>query len=179
MTVKKIIGIAGPARSGKDTVGTYLKNYHGFKGVFFAEPLKEGARTMLGLTDAQLYGDEKEKPIEWLGQSPRYILQTLGTDWGRQLINDDIWLLIAKRRIEAYLEDGFNVCITDVRFDNEANMIRDMGGTIWHVERPDVQKVNKHISEAGVRRTGEDYELFNDKLIADLYTQADRALGYA
>jgi len=176
--IPKLIGIAGPARAGKDTVGTYLKNYHGFKGVFFAEPLKEAARVMFNLSDAQLYGDEKEKPIDWLGKSPRFILQTLGTDWGRELIHSDVWLLVAGRRINSLLGEGTSVCVTDVRFDNEANAIRNLGGCVWHIERRNAQKVLNHASEAGVTRHYDDWVLNNNGSIVDLHDQVEKALAH-
>lgn len=56
-----IVGIAGKARSGKDTVAKYLIEEYGFKSISFATALKEGlGRRVFGLTDDQLYGDKKE-----------------------------------------------------------------------------------------------------------------------
>lgn len=146
----KLIGLHGPARSGKDTVGQMLKDSFGVSTVFFAEPLKESARVMLGLTDSQLYGDEKEDVLEWLGKSPRQILQTLGTNWGREMVNQDIWLILARRKIEALYEQGKSVVLTDVRFENEADLVRELGGTMWHIHRPDRRQVARHSSEAGI-----------------------------
>lgn len=146
----KLIGLHGPARSGKDTVGQMLKDSFGVSTVFFAEPLKESARVMLGLSDEELYGDLKETVLPWLGKSPRQILQTLGTDWGRTMVNPDIWLILARRKIEALFEQGKSVAITDVRFENEADLVREMGGTMWHIYRKDRRSVERHASEAGI-----------------------------
>lgn len=173
----KLIGIAGYARSGKDTVGNYLKSLHDFRSVFFAEPLKEGARVMFGLTDEQLYGNDKEKVVEWLGKTPRYILQTLGTDWGRQQINDRVWLLVANRKIETYRELGYSVCVTDLRFDNEADEIREAGGTVWHVQRNNRQQVEMHASEAGLTFKSEDIRIDNNGTLEELYQEVEDALA--
>lgn len=178
--IPKLIGIAGPARAGKDTIGTYLKDYHGFKGVFFAEPLKEGVRVMFGLTDAQLYGDEKEKPVDWLGHTPRHVLQTLGTDWGREMIHNDVWLLVAQRKINDLMGEGYSVVVTDVRFENETKLIRDMGGSIWHVQREDRPQVEKHVSESGVNIDYyNDFTLLNNKDVAHLYDIVEACLGHS
>jgi len=179
----KLIGIGGYARSGKDTVGNYLKANHDFRSVFFAEPLKEGARVMFGLTDEQLYGNDKEKMIDWLGRTPRYILQTLGTDWGRNQINDQVWLLVASRKIETLRELGYSVCVTDLRFDNEADLIREAGGTIWHVNRDNRIQVaagaEKHASEAGLTFKPGDFRIDNNGSLDDLYAQVEDALSFS
>lgn len=167
----KLIGLHGPARSGKDTVGGMLKDAFDVKTVFFAEPMKEGLRTMMGLTDDQLYGTLKETTLDWLGKSPRQMLQTLGTDWGRELVNQDIWLILARRKIESLMDSGFHVAVTDVRFENEATMIRKMGGKVWHIRRENAQKVNAHESEAGLFVQHSDIIIDNNSTLADLFDE--------
>lgn len=125
-----LIGIAGPARSGKDTVANYICSYYqGFVKLSFATPLKFMLEKGLGFTEEQLHGGDKEKIDPRFGKSPRYIMQTLGTEWGRDLIHPDIWVIC----LEAFLRK--NTVIADVRFDNEANFIREKGGLLIHVER--------------------------------------------
>jgi hypothetical protein len=117
-----LIGITGKARAGKDTVAKYLVRNYGFVSSSFALPLKRAAKEMFGLSDDEAFGDElKEVPIPfWWGLSPRAMFQKLGTEGGRILFGDDIWL---KRWERFYLQyrDSAHVVVSDVRFDNEAD----------------------------------------------------------
>ena len=172
-----LIGLTGRARSGKDTVAGMLKTVVDFKSLAFAAALKDGLKTMLDLTDEHVYGDLKEVVIEDFGKSPRQMLQTLGTEWGRQLVHDDIWLTVTRRKIDRWREEGFAVVMTDVRFENEAEMIRKMGGRVWHVVRPDAPKINAHASENGVSfDAATDITIYNNGTLDDLYDAVCDAL---
>ena len=71
-----IIGLGYKARSGKDTVASYLKEHFGFRQTFFAEPLKEACEVIFRLTKDQLYGDQKFDPVPfWWDMTTREILQ--------------------------------------------------------------------------------------------------------
>ena len=147
-----IIGLAGPKGVGKSTYANQLV-FDMYKKqdwsdaimiISFASPLKE----MLGCIVHKDYIEDKERIIPNLGVSARHCLQTLGTEWGRNLISDSIWIDITRHRIE---ESDANVfIIDDVRFDNEAEMIRDMGGEVWKLSRSGVNENDAHISESGV-----------------------------
>jgi hypothetical protein len=168
-TPARLIGLTGKARSGKDTVAGFLPG----QKLAFAAPLKRGLQIMLQLNDEHVNGDLKEVTLDWLGKSPRQLLQTLGTDWGRNLVHPDLWLLVAKQKIEKYLSMGLDVVITDVRFDNEADLIRSLGGQVWHIVRPDAQAVNAHASEAGVWfHPGKDYLIYNNGTLEELQALA-------
>ena len=83
-----VIGIAGPARCGKDTAADFIIEEHPqYVKASFADPLKDMLRVGLGLNAAQLYGNDKEGVDHRYECSPRHIMQTLGTEWGRQLIH--------------------------------------------------------------------------------------------
>jgi hypothetical protein len=145
-----IIGIAGKKGVGKSTVAERLVN-HGFAQVSFATPLKSMACHLLsevGMTPAEIRAAElnKEEVMPKVGKSYRVMLQTLGTEWGRSL-NPDLWLLCAEHRLEQ-LSDK-HVIFDDVRFDNEASLIRSKGGLIIHLIRK-TDMVDGHASEAGV-----------------------------
>ncbi len=142
-----LIGLTGKARSGKDTVGQMLVGY-GLDRVAFADPIKRMLIEGLGLGPEHVDSPLKEQPIPWLGKSPRQLMQTLGTEWGRAQ-HPEIWTLIAGREITASRLAGRGVVITDVRFENEAAFVRRQGGEIWHIWR-DVEPVAAHSSEAGV-----------------------------
>lgn len=163
-----LIGLTGKARSGKDTVASMLRKTHNTQSVAFASPLKEGLKTMFGLTEEHVNGSLKEVPLEWLGKSPRNLLQTLGTEWGRDCVHQDLWLLLAKRRIAMYMKLGTPVVVTDVRFDNEAEMVRGLGGQVWHIYRKDAPGVAAHASEGGVTFAESDILVYNNGTLEEL-----------
>jgi len=109
----------------------------------------------------------KEQVIPALGVSPRRLMQTLGTEWGRQLINPDLWLILAKQLLLNY---GPGMVIADVRFENEAAWVREQGGRVIHIERPDNVTVEAHASEAGIEFKGEegDIKIVNGGSLEDL-----------
>lgn len=166
----KIIGLTGRARSGKDTVANIISDTYRYPAIALADPIKQATYVMLEPFLAHLKDDmQKEKTIPALGVSPREIWQTLGTEWGRQLINENIWLIIAKERISMLEKLGHEgAVITDVRFNNEAEMVRDMGGTVYHVQRDDADEVVKHDSEAGVYFRDGDVAIDNNAGLKEL-----------
>ena len=146
-----LIGLTGPAGAGKDTVAATLAREYDFVRMSFASPIKDALVSMFGLDRAVFSGAAKEAPIDWLGKSPRQLMQTLGTEWGRGLVRDDVWIRHAERRLAYHLAISGRIVITDVRFDNEAAWLRRRGGHVWHVVRTDRARVNPHTSEAGVQ----------------------------
>ena len=147
-----IIAICGMHGSGKDTVGDYLVETRGFVKMSFADALKDATAAVFGWDRQMLDGrtDEsrewRDSPDEWWsrelgrpGFSPRVALQTVGTGLFRDRFNPDIWLLVVKRRLMEHVnESGKNVVITDCRFPNELDMLRDLGARIVHLHRTEV-----------------------------------------
>jgi hypothetical protein len=129
----KLIGITGPARAGKDTFSVYLdqalwvKEKH-FSVMALATPLKKMLSGGLGLTFDQLHGKDKETVDPRYGKTPRQLMQTLGTEWGRNMVHNDIWLNIAANHGQ------FDTIITDIRYENEAAYVRERGVLI-HIQR--------------------------------------------
>lgn len=178
MCRRMLIGLTGPARSGKDTVGDYLIAKHSFNRLSFAGPLKAMLMVGLNLDREQVNGNRKEEPIDWLdGVTPRSLMQTLGTEWGRQQ-HPDLWLRIAEQRIVRAGPET-DIVFTDVRFDNEAKMIRSYGGNIFHISRNDVEiisGVKGHASESGVGFSMgicQDFFLLNNHTFESLYNQVE------
>lgn len=176
-----LIGLAGPAGCGKDTAADYLCDRHGFISYSFAQPLKLMLAAMLDisypeLAEQYLTREKKEQPIAALGKSPRELLQTLGTEWGRMTIDTDLWLNIAQIRLGS-MQDQFpharGIVITDTRFCNEANWIRYCRGVVVHVDRKAVTPVRAHISERGPDRMASDAILDNNGTINSLYLRLD------
>lgn len=160
-----LIGITGRARSGKDTVANFIVAAIGGYRYGFADPVR-AMLVPLGVDMSDPYWQaRKEEPIPALGVSPRRMMQTLGTEWGRQLINPNLWLIMAHQRL---LQNGPGMIISDVRFDNEAAWIRKHGGRIIHVIRPDTKAVEAHASEDGIEMQDTDARLFNNGTLEEL-----------
>ena len=138
-----IIGICGLIGSGKGTVGDILVE-QGYKKVSFADKLKDGVATIFGWDRAMLEGDTDESRT-WREQTdefwsnetkmevtPRLVLQLFGTDCLRNGFYDGVWVSLLKKHI---LDNPGDYVIPDVRFRNEQNMIRELGGKVWQVKR--------------------------------------------
>ncbi|NBT51514.1 MAG: hypothetical protein EBT12_08190, partial [Marivivens sp.] len=139
--------------------------------VSFAAPLKIAALNMLddlGLSGFRYVYTDKEAIIPGLGVSARHMMQTLGTEWGRACIHPDFWVMIARAETQRILADGRSVVIDDVRFANEAAMIRDLGGELWRIDRPGVSYDGDHSSEGGLDDITPDRVIVNDGTIDQL-----------
>lgn len=170
-----LVGITGRARSGKDTLADFLVSECAFTKYSFAKPIKEAVKVMFGLTEDHVNGHLKEVVLPDLGVSPRFLMQTLGTEWGRQCVNEDVWLLAAQRNIEQL---GNRVIIADVRFENEASFIRKNGGVLIHVVRDNCEQVLAHASENGVSFVKGDVQLSNNGSLGDFYVKIAKLAKY-
>ena len=135
----KLIGITGKAGSGKDTLADAAVLEFGAIKYNFALPIKLALNAMFGWTMEMWDNREwKEEPIEWLGKSPRFLAQTLGTEWGREIIHPELWTRIGMDHYWTHAKTGTSApfIIADVRFDNEVKRIHDMGGIVIRVVRP-------------------------------------------
>lgn len=134
----KLIGITGLMWAGKSAVADTLREYRQFRCMKFADTLKDMLRAC-GLTQQEIEGDLKERPCGLLGGiTPRYAMQTLGTEWGRNFICDDLWVRIAMAKYHQVAQDHpwASFVFDDVRFPNEAEAILEWGGEVWRVVRP-------------------------------------------
>lgn len=176
----KIIGITGRAGSGKDTLADYLVNVHDAQKYNFALPLKQALNAMFGWTMEQ-WDDRvwKEDTIPWLGRSPRYLAQTIGTEWGRDLVRPDLWVKLAEQRYLAHRETQPDspFVIPDCRFDNEALMIKELGGVVVQI-RGRATQVETHLSEAGIAQGLIDAWIDNVGTIPEYITRAVETLDY-
>lgn len=176
-----LIGVCGPAGSGKGSVADALVRRHGFSEIAFAGPLYEAVSAMFGVPVCLLKDRRhKEAKIDWLGKSPRELLQMLGTEFGRKMIGESVWVEVGMRRADTLRRYGGSVVIADVRFDNEAIAIRSAGGAIWRVDREENSCLSgasaTHESEAGVSAELVDVVLRNDSTIDALAAAVDAAL---
>lgn len=172
MSKQILIGLCGPAGSGKDTVAKYMANC-GFTRYTLAMPLKKGLEAMFGIDLATWDNREvKEAVIPWIGKSPRQLAQTLGTEWGRQQVHPQIWVNLMLHNWDMVRQSlSPRMVVTDVRFDNEAQAIIDAGGTVWRVERERVTPVAEHVSEKGVSPALIEGRFKNDKPLSAVEPQ--------
>lgn len=167
-----IIGFAGQGESGKSTAASYLMFQYDFTIFNFADPLKIAAAALIG-EDVELYHDHvtKGETIDWLGITRRRLMQTLGTECIRNQISNDFWTLRMQNDIEQ--EDNHLIAIGDVRFANEAQMIKNMGGIIVLLER-EGGFANDHPSEDIDFKC--DYKIDNNGDMAELYLAINQIL---
>jgi hypothetical protein len=150
----RLIGLYSPSPGcGKTTVAKALAPY-GYERISFAQPLRDMLTPFLAALDypatALTSPIHKETPIRELGISPRDLMRTLGTEWGRTCVNPDTWLILAGRSIDRIHLAGGYVVIDDVRFPNEANFILKRGGKLWKIERQDAVPASGHASDTSM-----------------------------
>lgn len=172
----KIIGLLGPAGAGKTTAASYLEHLHSFEHAVFADPIVGMVSALLEEAGAGHHWmterDHKEAVVPALGISYRFAAQTLG-DWGRN-IKPDFWVRIAQRKVEAARAQGADIVFADVRYRNEADMLRAQGGVLVRVHREGLQPVREHSSESEGRMIPADVTVFNTGSTTALYAQLDR-----
>jgi len=171
----RLVAFCGLAGSGKSTCSEFLEREWGYHIVKFAAPIKQMLRA-LGLTDDHIEGDLKELPTELLaGNSPRHAMQTLGTEWGRELMGRDFWADMWKHTAKTILNANGKVVVDDCRFPNELSVVKELGGVAVRIMRPRLQPMWAHESEKHVLPT--DLQLLNDGGRDHLLTQLCRELG--
>lgn len=150
-TTPNLIGFAGRAGAGKTTAALMLVKHCGAVRFSFADPIRAMLRA-IGLTADDFIDDAKHRPNDAIlcGKTPRHAMQTLGTEWGRQCIGEEIWLKAAMREVDMLRFIHPLVVFDDVRFDNEAKAIRERGGVIVHLSHPSLAAPMNHASERGV-----------------------------
>lgn len=179
-----LIALCSPAMfSGKTTVADHLCNSRNFTKLSFATTLKQMTETFLHHTGMsplertqRVYGSRKEEVIPSLGVTTRHIMQTIGTEWGRDCIDPDVWVRVTLSKAANLMKHGNSVVIDDLRFPNEYDAIHAAGGDTWRIVRPDARVTVSHASEGqldGVQMP----EIFNGGTIQDLHAEVDRLLS--
>jgi hypothetical protein len=173
-----LVGLCSPAMgSGKTTVAEILERQHGFVRNPLAFTLKEMTETFLTSVGFSPYDarelildpELKEAPIKELGGvTPRHLMQTLGTEWGRNCIHENVWVEVCIHRAKYWLRQGRSVVIDDVRFPNEADAIRAAGGIIIRVIRPGAHVTSSHASEGALDSYEVDHQLMNQSTAENL-----------
>lgn len=172
--VKNVVGLIGESGTGKNFVAEKVLTQYGFFPWAFAWPLK---MQVIGRGQAHYWDVMHTKPTE-----VRTLLQIEGTEHGREVYGKELWVNTTLAWLEV-LSDSWgvqNFVITDVRFENEAQLIRDLGGKVYRIQAPDRQQENqltdeqrKHASEVELTQIVPDGVIINDKnaSIDDLHKQ--------
>ena len=187
-----LIGIVGLIGSGKDTAAQRLVDKHGYRRDSFAKSLKDAVAVMFNWDREMLEGNTKEsrewrelRDAYWSDRfdsdvTPRWVLQHFGTEVMRGHMYDGIWVDSCLGRY-----DGKDTVISDTRFPNEVDRIRDLGGKIIRVKKGDdpewftnyvegnIVPTNVHSSEYMWARSDFDHVIHNDGTIEDLYAKVD------
>jgi energy-coupling factor transporter ATP-binding protein EcfA2 len=174
----KLIALVGPAGCGKSTVAKILSQEFLYKRIKFSQPLKD-MLLALGLTEAHTEGSLKSIPCDLLGgKTPRYAMQTLGTEWARDIMGKNFWANIWRTRVQKHTRgiQGRSVVTEDCRFENEAKLVRELGGEIWVIERPSYSYTG-HSSETEMADIKSDLIIKNQGSVEELKVMVRGVLG--
>jgi hypothetical protein len=163
-----IIGLSGYAQSGKDSTAELLCLNYGYTRLAFADPMRQALITINPKLDSITRVSDLVEDYGWdvAKKNPevRRLLQVLGTDFGRKMLGDDVWINIALSGIKS--ED--KIVVSDVRYPNEAEAIKKLGGTVWRINRHNHSAVNGHTSEHAMDNYMFNYVIYNDGTLDDL-----------
>jgi hypothetical protein len=173
-TRNQLIGLSGFAQVGKDEVANILVKEKGFTRIALADPIREALYALDPMLTADSYGrpfrlQEVINDLGWDSAKTdipevRRLLQVLGTEVGRKLLGEHVWLDLAYKKL---VRPGRYV-ITDVRFAGEADAVRAWGGSLVKIVRPGSGPVNAHISDEGLPDSTFDRVLLNDRSLVEL-----------
>jgi hypothetical protein len=180
----QFIGLHGFAGVGKDAVAEILSDY-GYTRVAFADKLREALYVLNPVIVFDEYGYELrvQDLVDNLGwddakrqyEEIRRMLQVIGTEVGREMIDQNVWVDAAFKGLDKDKKYVF----TDLRFENEHHAIDSRLGMLVKIERPGVGAVNDHKSEKPLPDKWFDVRLVNDGTLEDLHTKVRDILAFA
>lgn len=191
---KLIVGLTGAAGSGKDTVASDMTELHGFTRVAFADAVRDAALALDPIVDyaknvlphpwtpirlshvvGTLGWDRAKRASEY--PEVRRLLQVIGTEVGREILGANCWVDIAARKIDALGPDA-KVVITDVRFPNEVDFVRELGGCVTEIIRPKNPDAIAATHASEQLRVRPDFVLNNDGGLRQLSEMVSAFVGW-
>ena len=171
------IGFSGKQRAGKDTSAEYLVDKYSGLIMKFADPIydiEESAYHIAGLGSPEKYPKSMR----------RGFLQFIGTEWGRRVIDPNIWINAMDEKLSRAdtKHISANIFVTDVRFPNEADLLRKHGFKIIRISRPLEARLAAgasnldHESETALDNYQFDKVINNDNGYSDLYQKLEKSL---
>lgn len=163
---KRLIGFCGYKGVGKTEAAKTLIDNLGYTDVQFSGALKtmlESYLQYVGVENTKDYTDglfKNHRSRYFCDKDFRHIMQSLGTDWGRNMVGQDFWIRAWNMKIKN-LE---RIVVSDVRFPDEVETIRDKGGIIIKIHRPKYLNLDEHESEQNFPNLRHDYEVVNDTI---------------
>lgn len=177
----KIIGLTAFKGSGKDTFADFLVSHNKYIKISFAQFMKDASKILFNWTDDHFEHKNKEIIDKYWGISPRQFLQNLGTEFLRSLtqlnstnlqIYDGSFITgnftFHIKRINLYINQLYKqktkyIVITDIRFQDEFDFIKQIGGIIVKINRNVLSnKYSNHLSEKFIDNFKEDYIIDNN-----------------
>lgn len=184
--VSTLIGLGGKYRAGKDVVADHLVDSHGFRKIGMSDILAEALYALnpvVVLDESGQYVRYQELhdvvgyvAAKEMSSEVRRLLQVLGTEVGRQLLGEDVWVEAIGQRIKSSSEP---VVVTGIRFFNELDMIRQLGGVSVFIIRPGLQQeatTAQHASETTLEEHNFNLVVLNTGSIEDLQEAAEAVL---
>jgi hypothetical protein len=206
-TQPPVLGFGGLMESGKDTAADHLIEQHQLEKVNMSAPIHQFVYNQNPIIDAFIVHLRRPgflgrllpkvpeirfiryaELVDAVGftdakkhDEARAILQRTGYDAARKVIADDVWVRLAERRILELREQGIGAILSGVRFPNEQDLIRGLGGTLVWVERPGHTPAGStsHATEAGLDPDTFDTVITNSSTLEDLYAKAESVYGVA
>jgi hypothetical protein len=171
-----IVGLTGAKGSGKDTVGAYLVKEHAFERKAFADPLKQSIAALFGIAFSDI-DKLKNDPEAFVGvYTFRTFIQRYGTEAHRDVFGQNFWVDITLPLGGYY--PGRAIVVTDVRFRNEAERVRYLGGYNWHIHRKAApENPLQHSSELFDYDDLIDSHIHNDDTLQELFDNVERTLS--
>ncbi|QND84548.1 Deoxynucleoside monophosphate kinase [Chromobacterium vaccinii] len=205
----QLIGLAGPKKSGKDTIADHLVAVHGYVKVGFADRIREELSAAFPDHDHDFENqDMKDEPsfhlalflccdagfLHWLKwrdigtesgdrsvpHSPRWLQQHWG-DYRRATAGWDYFICAVREQIEAaaapVVVSGLRYAATAPIPTAEADLIRQLGGWVWHIDRPGYESSAEHTTEIALPRHPRDLTIDNDGDVEALIEVVDLTIG--
>lgn len=173
----RLIGLSGYAQSGKDTAAEALKEL-GYERVAFADVLRSAVYALNPLMPDGRRVQDIVDEIGWDSAKVNFteirtLLQRMGTEVGRNLLGENVWVDTAL----SSLDESGSYVVTDCRFPNEADAIRDRGGLVYRIARRGVERANDHPSETSLDNYDFDGILVNDGTVDEFQKEVRRKIN--